>query len=130
MDAELEYLIQVTNRGPSEAEGVIITDTLPNDVIFSSVSAGCILDDSGVDVLLTCDLGEMSPGPTTNITLAVTTTVAGVITNTVVVDAITDDHNPANNEDAVSVTVLPADLLVDKIAPPSALVTETITYTN
>ena len=52
----LIYQISVENLGPSDAEYVIITDTLPDEVSYQADTDSC-LHDAGV---LTCSLGTFS----------------------------------------------------------------------
>ena len=41
--AGLLYELQVSNAGPSDAQNVVVTDTLDANVTFVSASAGCVL---------------------------------------------------------------------------------------
>jgi len=63
----LTYTIVVTNYGPSDAQNVVITDTLPADVSFVS-AAGCSLTGSNV----VCSLGSIANGTAKRITIVVT----------------------------------------------------------
>jgi uncharacterized repeat protein (TIGR01451 family) len=63
----LTYTIVVTNYGPSDAQNVVITDTLPADVAFVA-APGCSL--SGSDVV--CTLGTIVNGSSKSIIIVVT----------------------------------------------------------
>ena len=83
--ASLQYTIEVTNNGPSDATGVVVTDTLPAGVVFDS-STGCSEDPSGVPI---CSLGTVAVGATVSYTIDVTVdgATAGEITNSATVTA-------------------------------------------
>lgn len=126
---QLRYFIQLGSLGPSPASGLIVTDTLPPSVEFASVSPKPECDYYPATHQVGCDMGALVLGPTINIQVNVTPTLAGLITNTVVVSGAQPDPDPNNNLDYVVVDVQPADLLLQKTATPSVLVGEAITYT-
>jgi uncharacterized repeat protein (TIGR01451 family) len=95
--ATLTYTITVTNNGPSTATGVTLTDTLPASVSFFSASPGCGLAGN----IVTCGLGTLLNGDSAIVTITVTTTAPGAITNTATVAGNEPDPTSANN--AVSV---------------------------
>ncbi len=77
---QLEYTIEVQNLGPSDASGVVVTDTLPAGVTFGSTS-GCAEDNAGVP---TCTLGAIAAGGSASYTVTVTVdadTASGTIQN-------------------------------------------------
>ena len=129
------YTLTVTNLGPSDAAGVVATDTLPGSVTFVSAtpSQGSCAQAAGV---VTCPLGTIASGATATIAIVVTTTIDGLITDTAVVSASTPDPVPANNTASQSTTVTAsADLAITKtdgVASISAgtSTTYTITVTN
>jgi uncharacterized repeat protein (TIGR01451 family) len=92
----LTYTITVTNRGPDPATNVVVTDTLPSGVTFVSASPGCV-HSAGV---VTCNLGTIPAGDSVTITIVVTPTAPGTISNTATVTSDTLDPNTANNSDA------------------------------
>jgi uncharacterized repeat protein (TIGR01451 family) len=92
----LTYTITVTNRGPDAATNVVVTDTLPSGVTFVSASPGCV-HSTGV---VTCNLGNIPAGGFVTITIVVTVTAPGTISNTATVTSDTLDPNTANNSDA------------------------------
>ena len=94
----------VINLGPNNATNVRIVDTLPSGV--TSVSAvpsqgSCTVTSTTVD----CSLGTLLVEQSATVTLTVTPTTAGQITNTAVASADQNDTNPANNTASQTTTV-------------------------
>src|SRR5206468_3253941 len=61
----LSYPVTVTNNGPSTATGVVLTDT-PSSGVLGATATGC----SGTP--LTCAVGTLAPGATTQFTVTAT----------------------------------------------------------
>ncbi len=126
---ELTYLLTISNTSSIDAPGVILTDTLPAGVLLASVEPQdiCI---PGDDVV--CNLSTIPANSTVNITAVVTTTIDGMITNTVVVASPGYDLNMSDNTSQEVTTVLPiADLLVSMVDSPDPVRTAvTLTYTT
>jgi uncharacterized repeat protein (TIGR01451 family) len=78
----LTYTATVTNGGPSAATGVILTDSLPSSVIYGSATPGQGTGCSESGGTVTCALGTLDSPGTVTITIVVTPTTEGVITNT------------------------------------------------
>ena len=101
----LTYTLIVTNNGPDLATAVRLTDTLPLDVTFKSVTttAGNCLEEDG-EVL--CDLGNLSSGSSITITITVMTGAAGDIINTVNLSGNEFDPDLADNSATETTTVI------------------------
>jgi uncharacterized repeat protein (TIGR01451 family) len=92
----LIYELVVTNRGPSFAYDVQLTNTLPPNAAFLWAAAPdgiCAYTNGTVQ----CALGIITPGASTSVTIAVTPTTAGRLTNTARVATLSVDAVPANN---------------------------------
>ena len=84
------YEIVVTNTGPSDAQNVVFTDTLPSQVSFEGASPGCVCTVRGKVV---CTLGVLPAGESRdfliNVRVASGVTTGTIGTNTVVVTSTT-----------------------------------------
>jgi uncharacterized repeat protein (TIGR01451 family) len=107
VSSNLTYSISVTNNGPAQATDVLVTDTLPEGVAFVSASSsqGACMETSGV---VTCTLGTLSSGASANVTVTVTPSATGSITNHARVTSTSRDPNLADNEAVAVSTVEPA----------------------
>ncbi len=128
----LTYTVTVTNNGPSAASGIVLTDTLPAGVTFSSASAGCSPAGGGA----VCSFAAILAGGTATATIGVVPNAPGQITNTVSATGAQFDPNTANNTQSASTMIVPAaDLAILKtssggVVLPGQIVTYTIAITN
>ena len=101
----LTYSINVSNNGPDDSTGVVVTDTLAAEVTFVSAtpSQGSCSESSGT---VTCNLGDLANGTTASITIVVTTTAAGVIANSAIVTGNEIDPNNTNDSASTSTSVV------------------------
>ncbi len=132
--ATLTYTLVVSNATPPTslviASGVKVTNTLPSGVSFVSATStqGSCAYNNGV---VTCDLGALPIGGKITISLVVTPTIAGQVTNKAGVFGNGPELSPADNIAATVTTVVPAaDLgLLLTAAPSPVSVTSNLTYT-
>jgi len=104
----LTYTITVTNGGPATATGVTMSDTLPKNAGFGSVTASqgaCTIKPE--KRLVTCSLGSVAGGAKATVTIVVKPTSKGTITNTATASATQPDPNAANNSATAVTTVTP-----------------------
>ncbi|MEL6898267.1 MAG: SdrD B-like domain-containing protein, partial [Planctomycetota bacterium] len=114
----LTYTLVATNNGPTDATGVVVTDTLPADVTFDSGNvagnAAAVVHTNGV---VTATIGNLASGATANITIVVninpdapnTITNNAVITNTPDTDP-DDETDPTTNNNASEPTTINRDV--------------------
>jgi uncharacterized repeat protein (TIGR01451 family) len=101
---QLSYTITVTNDGPSNATGVVLTDTLPVGVVYLSGPTACV-ENAGVVV---CSIGAVGVNSHETVTLHVSLeelSAGDEIVNNVVVAAVETDPDAGNNTASVSTTV-------------------------
>ena len=95
----LTYTLVITNTGPSDATGMIVTDTLPLGVTFGSAtpSQGGPCDEAGGAI--TCNLGTVDGGNAATVTIVVTvdSSTTGMLLNPAGVTATATDHDTGNN---------------------------------
>lgn len=128
--APITYTLQVRNAGPSTAQDVVVTDTLPDGVDLVSTTPACT--PSGQR--LTCDLGSIDNGVTRTITVQArvpATSELNGITNVASVSTSTSDPNLDDNTSSAGSTVnRSADLSMTKqVSDPSPVPGQAVTFT-
>ena len=117
---ELTYTLAITNFGPSPANNVLVTDTLPVSVTFRRASAGC--SSAGgrtVNCTLAGPLALLTPWQPT-ITAYISPEVRGPIINVVCVSSDEQDLTLGNNVFTRTSTVTGrVDLDISKRASPT-----------
>ena len=109
----LTYTVTVANNGPLVATGVNITDPLPSSLRFNSVastqgtcSRSTTTNPQPKGGTITCTLGKLTNGASATITIVVTTTTPGMLTNSAKVSGNETDPNPSNNSATATTTVI------------------------
>ena len=95
--AQLTYTLTVVNDGPSDADNVTVTDTLPVGTTHFSNTGGCT-EAAGV---VTCNLGTLTAGTTLSFDIVVDVDVAlannTVLSNSFSVVSDSEDPDETNN---------------------------------
>jgi uncharacterized repeat protein (TIGR01451 family) len=102
----LTYTLAVTNTGPFDASGVVVTDTLPAGVTFVSATSNPPAACSEAGGIITCNFGSLANGAQTTVTIIGTAGTAGLKTNTAGVAGNENDLFTANNS-ATTSTITP-----------------------
>jgi uncharacterized repeat protein (TIGR01451 family) len=138
------YTLSITNNGPSRAQGVTVTDTLPTEtgssgLLASFVSATPAQGSCSPPVAgsLTCNLGNLAVGASTTVIVTMNANEKGTVNNTASVASATSvDPVAANNSEGENTTLRdPADLILTKTVdvspvPARKLLTYTLTVQN
>lgn len=119
----LTYLLLVSNAGPSDARGVMLTDALPNGLEKAEIST-----DGGINWVPYAGGYAIGDLPTAaalslQVRAQVSSFVTEALVNTAMVSSDTPDPNPANNQSTVTTPTLPsADLSIVKQSTPDVAV--------
>ena len=130
----LTYTLAVVNHGPSDAQDVKVSDSLPPEVTYQSLTSTAGTTCSEASGTISCDLGTLVVGGTATIAI-VTTAHPGLppnsFTNTAVVSSATPDPDPSNNSaDFISNLLFSADMVLTKTASPKPVIAgNDLTYT-
>lgn len=89
----INYTLTASNAGPGDADGVVVTDTLPLNVTYVSNSCGATF----VAPTLTWNIGTLANGGMVACSLIVTVNSAGDILNSATITTTSADPNGANN---------------------------------
>jgi uncharacterized repeat protein (TIGR01451 family) len=95
LNANFSYIISVTNFGPSIASALSVTDNLPAGLAF--VSASPVAATNLNSQVVWTNLGDFASGTITSLTLNVTATSRGILTNIAYVGSPAGDPNLSNN---------------------------------
>ncbi|GMN08355.1 hypothetical protein MTsPCn5_37440 [Croceitalea sp. MTPC5] len=134
---EISFEITVFNDGPSDADGVVVTDLLPSgfDFVLYSATAGIYTESTGIWLV-----GDISSGGTETLVIDVLVNATGNYTNVAEVtasDVFDSDSTPNNDilaeDDQDEVTVTPIntiDIALDKsVSDETPDVNTNITFT-
>lgn len=98
-----DFNIIVSNAGPDTAEGVVVTDELPEGLEFvsASPSQGSCNDSSPV----ICSLGDIAINSSATLTIRVNPVQANLYTNTATVTVQSVDPDSTNNSSSFSILI-------------------------
>jgi uncharacterized repeat protein (TIGR01451 family) len=110
LGSNLVYKIVVTNNGPITALNVRLADSLPQFAkLKSAATTQGTLDTSGNPIF--GSFGDIANNGSATVTLTVTPTATGPITNSATVETDSLDPNPANDSAQLVTTVWPLPFL-------------------
>jgi uncharacterized repeat protein (TIGR01451 family) len=115
VNASLIYRLVVTNNGPATATNISLTDTLPSSVAFVLASpehGSC----NGTGPIV-CSLNDIAAGTSSVVTITVTPSAPGQITNTATVSASETDFDNSNNTASINTQIQPAALSPTMLDP-------------
>jgi hypothetical protein len=109
----------VTNNGPDTATDVELTD-VPAGVGLVSVTptAGACAGSSTI----VCDLGDLANGASATVTIVISTSAAGKLTNSATVSSAESDTDPSNNVEREQTQVTLPDLTVKSLSVVAAAI--------
>lgn len=117
---QLTYTVVISNRGPGDAQNVVLTDSIPPQLREAQYSL-----DGGATFQPwpgSLNLGTLAYGASRFVLIRgiVNETASGTVTNTAIVSSTTPDPDPGNNQDTVITPIeTSADLSVTKTGSPN-----------
>jgi uncharacterized repeat protein (TIGR01451 family) len=131
--SQITYTVTAQNGGPSNAVGVVLTDTLPSGVTFASATGGGTHDAAaGSNGVVTWALGTLPVSGTPasyEVVVDIDPATTGAVTNIVAITSTTPEADAGNNRSTSTTTVSGSDLAVGKTGPATADPGQRITYT-
>jgi len=126
------YVLSAINNGPSEADGVFVTDPLPPGLIpQSAISSKGVCTIIGNSIV--CQIGTLTPNERVSISINVKPLATGTFQNSASIASnnLIPDPNPGNNTASAITQVIPAtDLVITKTtSPETVFLGEMLTYT-
>lgn len=103
--AQVTYELTVSNAGPDDAPGVVVTDPLPAGMVFVSVTSSqgeC----TGIETVV-CNLGTLAAGASAQVTITVLAESPGLMDNQATVTSDAADLDDSNDSDTATVSVRP-----------------------
>jgi uncharacterized repeat protein (TIGR01451 family) len=137
---DIVYTIVLTNNGPDDATTVVLTDTLPAQLQFRSITepAGfdCVTPAVGATGTITCSAATLADGATATFTLTARVApgaTSGTVTNSATATSATGDANGGNNTGNAGGVTLSASIadvsIVKNTASATAPAGSTFSYT-
>jgi uncharacterized repeat protein (TIGR01451 family) len=113
------YTLTVSNAGPDLAADVVVTDALPANVMFVSASAGAGFSNGNIVYAA----GNLVAGAFASVSVTVTPTASGTLTNTVQAASVTSNSNPSGGASILLTTVSDGGVTAPVLSPGNASTT-------
>jgi uncharacterized repeat protein (TIGR01451 family) len=120
-DTDVAYTVTVTNNGPADSLNVELTDPIPANTTFVSLTQttgpafACATPPAGGTGTITCTLATFPPGSASfDIVLHVNPNASGAVTNTA---TVTSPNDPTAINASTAVTALPALAAIPTLSP-------------
>jgi uncharacterized repeat protein (TIGR01451 family) len=120
-DTDVTYTVTVTNNGPADSLNVSLTDPIPANTTFVSLTQNsgpaftCATPPVGGTGTITCTLATFPPGSAAfDIVLHVNPQASGAVTNTA---TVTSPNDPTATNASTAVTALPALAAIPTLSP-------------
>ncbi len=128
VDGNLKYTITATNSGPSNATGVVLTDTLPSDISSSVMATTSVpgVDASIAGGQVTADFGALNVDESVTLFITVVPTLSAVADSPLVnlVKVTNNEFDASPNTATLSTPILPvSDLAITQFTDAPAAVT-------
>ena len=101
-----EYTVSLTNLGPDTATNIQVTDILPAGISVQNITTTGYPASCGGSSTITCTIPTLNSGGIVTITISVTASTAGTISNAVTVTSDVIDVISSNNSAMADVEVL------------------------
>jgi uncharacterized repeat protein (TIGR01451 family) len=125
------YTLTVSNRGPSTATSVILSNTTSPMLLFQSatLSRGSF---TRTGQTVRADIGNLASGASAELILNLSAASPGTATNSATVTAREPDPNPQDNTSVATTVILPntAILAAERISPDAIRISWPVTATN
>jgi uncharacterized repeat protein (TIGR01451 family) len=103
----LTNAVTITNRGPGTALNAVLTQPLPPGIGFIAASSSSTVGTlTSTASAITCALGNLASNATATVTIVLTNSAPGFMTNTVTLGSDSSDPNPTNNSATYVATVV------------------------
>ncbi|WP_284653683.1 T9SS type A sorting domain-containing protein [Flavobacterium terrisoli] len=113
--SNVTFTILAANAGPRDADGVTVTDVLPNGYTYvsSTVSTGTYNNGTGV-----WTIGNLNAGSNATLTITATVRATGSYANTATITGNQPDPNPGNNTSTSTPTPINVIIANDDVSAP------------
>jgi uncharacterized repeat protein (TIGR01451 family) len=118
------YTITISNKGPSAATTIAVTDSLPLTMLYASSPRSCTVTPAtkSAGAVVHCTIAQLASGAHTTVAIAVVPLAAGATRNTVAVTSKIFDPTTSDNTFTLTTNVASAPHVVNDSGTPSCTV--------